>query len=370
MIFERAKQVGDEGERQVAEVLERIASQFGMQVLHNVLLKVGPETAQIDHIVVDRYGVLLVETKVRRGAMIRGRDVEHRWTACYPKVKPKVFQNPLQQNDQHAAVLRRILHAAGRPLDPDYVRSAIVFVGADISQLELDSLHRMRVMDLADLARYIQARHDFAINPGALDARAVAALANMIRELDMSGDAEVERAHAARARGRGRKRAVNEDEFVVWKEVGSASRIEGLSGVRIRHKGAARLRSLMLDLLARVAVLLVTGVFLWWLFAGAGAPLFQRLLLSSWKTPDTLNVPAPDGVSGPSVAEAKAALAEAAPPSIVAGLVNPDQPTVEGIPQGARYTWEYVETNGNEATVRTISITLDASGQMVGVNIQ
>jgi hypothetical protein len=78
----------------------------------------------------------------------------------------------------------------------------------------------------------------------------------------------------------------------------------------------------------------------------------------------------PIGSSQPTVAEAKAALSEAAPPDIIAGLVSPDAPKVEQVAQGTTFTWEYVDAGQSSAAVRTIAVTLDAGRQIVGVTIK
>lgn len=116
---------------------------------------------------------------------------------------------------------------------------------------------------------------------------------------------------------------------------------------------------------AIVAVILGVG---WYTLLGPGwSQLTSGLGMPS---ADSSASSTPLGSSQPSVAEARAALTEAAPPDIIAGLVKPDEPVVASVPQGTTFTWEYIQQGGNAAAVRTIALTLDAGGQIVGVNIQ
>lgn len=353
MDFAEAKRIGDEGEQLVAAELERIAAQYRLTVLNDLLLKVGPMTAQLDHVVIDRFGVLIIESKVRRGALIRGSDVEKKWTACYPGHRNVSFQNPLAQNREHENLVRQALKHAGNPLNPDFVKSAVVFAEADLSQLELDSLARSRVVDLGGVEGLIKARHDFAVNDGSLAEADVAALAGLFRGLDRSGDPATRQAHDA-YRGAFAKGATRP--------------------ARKRSNGGGfldRLRRGFVDLTVKLSLGAVMLGLIWWAFLGPGQPLVMGLLFSGFggsgelATPPSVEVP----TAGPTVAEAKAALQEI-DPTKYAALANPDSPTVTTVPQGTTFTWEYVQATGNSAEVKTIGLTLDSSGQVVGVNIE
>jgi hypothetical protein len=308
-------------------------------------------TAQLDHVVVDRYGVLIIESKVRRGATIKGSDVQKQWTACYPGRRNASFQNPLAQNREHENAVRQALRNAGSPLDPDFVKSAVVFAEADLTQLELDSLARLRVVDISGVGGLIESRHDFAVNSGGLSDADVAALAGLFRGLDRSGDASVAEQHAS-YRGDKRSAAPN------------ATR-----GTQSRNSSVAdRLQRALAEMALRVLlVVVVVGAF-WWLFVGPGQGwLFDYL------TPGVSNdgqTASPSGTpAGPTVADAKAALLEIDPEKYAA-LASPDSPIVTSVPQGTTFTWEYVQASGSVAQVKTIALTLDASGQVVGASIE
>ncbi|MDH5510892.1 MAG: NERD domain-containing protein [Nitrospinota bacterium] len=65
-------------------------------LIHNVTLPTEDGTTQIDHIIVSRYGIFVVETKNMRG-WIFGSKEQKLWTQMIYKHK-NTFQNPLHQN--------------------------------------------------------------------------------------------------------------------------------------------------------------------------------------------------------------------------------------------------------------------------------
>jgi hypothetical protein len=79
-------------------------------------------TTQIDHIVVSRYGIFVVETKNMQG-WIFGNEHQREWTQKIYKQSYK-FQNPLRQNYKHVKVLEECLG-----VDLACLHSVIVFAG-------------------------------------------------------------------------------------------------------------------------------------------------------------------------------------------------------------------------------------------------
>jgi restriction system protein len=88
----------------------------------NVTLKTEDGTTQIDHIIVSRFGVFVIETKNMKG-WIFGDAHQKTWTQKIYRHTTK-FQNPLHQNYKHTKTLQDALM-----LDADKVFSVIVFVG-------------------------------------------------------------------------------------------------------------------------------------------------------------------------------------------------------------------------------------------------
>jgi hypothetical protein len=68
-------------------------------VFNNVILSASHGTTQVDHIIVSRYGIFVIETKNTDG-WIYGKSSDDYWTKVFFKKKIK-FQNPLRQNYLH-----------------------------------------------------------------------------------------------------------------------------------------------------------------------------------------------------------------------------------------------------------------------------
>ena len=88
----------------------------------NVTLPTEDGTTQIDHVIVSRYGVFVIETKNMKG-WIFGSPQQKTWTQKIYRNTTK-FQNPLHQNYKHTQTLQAALG-----LDSDKVFSVVVFVG-------------------------------------------------------------------------------------------------------------------------------------------------------------------------------------------------------------------------------------------------
>lgn len=195
MDFDASHPIGQKGELAVSAELRRLAETYGFLQIDDLLLEVKPMTTQIDHVVVDQYGVLIIETKVRNGALIMGRDGDKKWTAVYSSSSKRRFQNPLDQTAGQENVLRQAVAHAGFPIDPDFIQCAVVFSGANLSRLDLRTGNRERVLGVSDLDTYFAARRDFAVNTGDWTAEDVAAAADVLRGLNRARDPEVMRRH-------------------------------------------------------------------------------------------------------------------------------------------------------------------------------
>lgn len=73
------------------------------RVLQNLTLPTHDGTTQIDHVVVSRYGIFVIETKTYDG-WIFGGERDAQWTQMIYKRKYR-FQNPLRQNYKHTKTL-------------------------------------------------------------------------------------------------------------------------------------------------------------------------------------------------------------------------------------------------------------------------
>lgn len=75
--------------------------------LNNVTIPTPDGTTQIDHVIVSRYGIFVIEAKNMSG-WIFGDEKSAQWTQSFPGGKFK-FQNPLRQNYRHTKCLSDFL---------------------------------------------------------------------------------------------------------------------------------------------------------------------------------------------------------------------------------------------------------------------
>ena len=118
-------------------------------LIKNVTIPTENGTTQIDHIIVSKYGIFVVETKNYKG-WIFGREKQKEWTQQIYKVKNK-FQNPLRQNYKHTKTLEKLLEIA-----PDKIFSVIVFIGGSIFKTKMPE----NVTKGIGYVRYIKSKKD------------------------------------------------------------------------------------------------------------------------------------------------------------------------------------------------------------------
>ena len=99
-------------------------------LIKNVTLPTEDGSTQIDHVIVSRYGVFVVETKNMKG-WIFGSPKQKTWTQKIYKYSSK-FQNPLHQNYKHVKTLESLLE-----LNDEQIHSVIVFVGDSTFKTEM-----------------------------------------------------------------------------------------------------------------------------------------------------------------------------------------------------------------------------------------
>ncbi|UNP89792.1 NERD domain-containing protein [Aeromonas encheleia] len=92
------------------------------RLLKNLTLPTEDGSTQIDHIIVSRYGVFVIETKNMKG-WIFGNPAHKHWTQQIYRRKHS-FQNPLHQNYKHVMTLKSLLGLADHQL-----HSVVYFIG-------------------------------------------------------------------------------------------------------------------------------------------------------------------------------------------------------------------------------------------------
>ncbi len=121
----------------IGEVFVRISGRRFLDkslytIINNVTLPTETGTTQIDHIVVSRYGVFVIETKNMKG-WIFGGEHQKDWTQQIFKRTNK-FQNPLHQNYKHVKTLIDLLG-----IDSKKLFSVVVFIGDVTFKTEMPS---------------------------------------------------------------------------------------------------------------------------------------------------------------------------------------------------------------------------------------
>lgn len=112
--------------------------------LYNITLQDNDKTIQIDHIVISKYGIFVIETKNYSGTIYGNEMASHFYK--YNHKKKYEFYNPIKQNYGHIFALQNVLG------DYKYV-SAVVFSGY-ATKLKIES--KSFVGYIGDLQRYIK----------------------------------------------------------------------------------------------------------------------------------------------------------------------------------------------------------------------
>ncbi len=90
--------------------------------LNNVTIPTPDGTTQIDHVLVSRFGIFVIEAKNMSG-WIFGNEKSAEWTQSFPGGKFR-FQNPLRQNYRHTKCLSDFLG-----VEHDKLHSIVMFWG-------------------------------------------------------------------------------------------------------------------------------------------------------------------------------------------------------------------------------------------------
>lgn len=127
---------GKRGENLVAKYLTEIVNDYGGYLFNNFCFEDEKEfSSEIDHILVTRGGLFIIETKTIKGK-VYGDENQDEWTVVKENYPQKRIKNPLIQNRGHINHLRKVL-----PSD-SYIGfySIIIFPTADVKNVESDNV--------------------------------------------------------------------------------------------------------------------------------------------------------------------------------------------------------------------------------------
>ncbi|HET7621961.1 MAG TPA: nuclease-related domain-containing protein [Gemmatimonadaceae bacterium] len=111
------------GEALVARVVRTNLGPPDYHLMNHVTLRLKDGTTEVDHILVSRFGVFVIETKDYKG-WIFANAKQANWTQVLFKRKFR-FQNPIRQNFRHVRAVQGLLDF----LPPDAIKSVVVFTG-------------------------------------------------------------------------------------------------------------------------------------------------------------------------------------------------------------------------------------------------
>jgi len=121
-VLRSARFKGLSGELRVQAVTDQRLNGRTYRSLHDLTLPTPDGTTQIDHVIVSKFGVFVIETKNLTG-WIFGDERSRKWTQSIYR-KRYQFMNPLRQNYKHVKTVEKLLG-----LGPWCLHSVVVFVG-------------------------------------------------------------------------------------------------------------------------------------------------------------------------------------------------------------------------------------------------
>lgn len=123
---------GKRGENRVKRIIGKTIENE-QYVINNLILANEGKTSQIDHIVINKRGVFVIETKNYSGE-IYGSENQREWTQvlAYGNVKNKLY-NPLKQNATHVYNIKKIIGKIP-------VHSVVVFVQNNTHNIEANNV--------------------------------------------------------------------------------------------------------------------------------------------------------------------------------------------------------------------------------------
>lgn len=143
--FRRAA-VENRGEAAVRRALTQNFTGASYHPLNNITLPFGDGTTQIDHVLVSKYGIFVVESKHYSGRIFANPS-SPTWTQVISKQKRK-FQNPLRQNYKHLKAIRQVLDF----IPSEHIHSLVAFTG----DAEFKTERPTGVFDVTGLVQHIK----------------------------------------------------------------------------------------------------------------------------------------------------------------------------------------------------------------------
>lgn len=153
--------IGDYGEKRVSSYLGELPCEE-YQVFNDLLIRNGKYTTQIDHIIISRYGVFVLETKNIHGKVYGSENAEF-WKQYLPDTGYRRYgttqehelRNPIWQNDGHIKSLRRLVFGDDVP-----IHGIVVFPG----DTDVNVTANKPVLSRWELVSYIKGFHNVVMS--------------------------------------------------------------------------------------------------------------------------------------------------------------------------------------------------------------
>lgn len=135
------EKAGELGESEVSIRLSEIASKYNGYLINRLIFedKYNKKySTDIDHILITRGGVFVIETKNYSGIVV-GKEDEDEWV-CLKKGnrKNEVFRNPIKQNQLHIRNLKKVFN-----VNPPKMTSVVIFVRTDITSIVSNCVYNL-----------------------------------------------------------------------------------------------------------------------------------------------------------------------------------------------------------------------------------
>lgn len=115
---------GENGEKYVSNINNKHLNRKKYFIFNNIMLKFkNGKTTQIDHIIISKFGIFILETKNLSGKIF-GHEREKEWS-YFLAGKEYPIKNPLHQNFKHLKAVEEVLDVNEKDL-----KSIIVFIGS------------------------------------------------------------------------------------------------------------------------------------------------------------------------------------------------------------------------------------------------
>lgn len=123
LFFNTNSSYQNRGEAQLSQALLKNFGGPDYHLMNHVTIRMKDGTTQVDHILVSRFGVFVIETKDYKG-WIFANPMQANWTQVLFHLRFK-FQNPIFQNARHVRAVQDLLDF----LPPEVIKSVVVFTG-------------------------------------------------------------------------------------------------------------------------------------------------------------------------------------------------------------------------------------------------